>query len=161
MPVTYDPIATQTLTTATATVTFSSIPQTYTDLVLVAQMRLTNGTQPVMMRFNGDSGTNYSITRIYGSGSSSPSDRYPNQDGIDCAYVSNSNWNIVNHSIQSYSNTTTFKTMLGRWNDSAYTFAQVGLWRNTSAITTISLTPIAGDTHISGSTFTLYGIKAA
>jgi hypothetical protein len=162
MPTTYEPIATQTLISTATSVTFSSIPQTYTDLFLVTQMRLTTGPNLIFLRFNGDTGNNYSVTRIYGTGSSALSDRYANQSGIDCAYVRNSDWNIANHSIQNYSNTTTTnKTTVGRWGDSAYTFAMIGLWRNTSAITSISLTPNASDTFVSGSIFTLYGIKAA
>jgi hypothetical protein len=161
MPTTYEPIATQTLETATATVTFNSVPQTYTDLVIVAQMRLTSGPQLIFLRFNSDAGSNYSVTRIYGSGSSAVSDRYSNQLGIDCAFIPSTDWGIANINIQNYSNSTTHKTVLDRWNTSSFTVFLSGLWRNTAAITSIVLVPNAGATFVSGSTFTLYGIKAA
>jgi hypothetical protein len=64
--------------------------------------------------------------------------------------------NIIN-----YSNTTTYKTLLGRGNTSASRIqATVGLWRSTSAINRIDLN-IQGDNFAVGSTFTLYGIAAA
>jgi hypothetical protein len=66
----------------------------------------------------------------------------------------------MRHNIQNYSNSTTYKTTLGRWDDSAaFTLLQSGTWLNTNAITSMSLT--VADTFVAGSTFTLYGIKAA
>jgi hypothetical protein len=68
---------------------------------------------------------------------------------------------IIN--IQNYSNTTTYKTALLRSNLATGTYpgvdAFVGLWRSTSAITSITILP-ASNNLLSGSTFTLYGIKA-
>jgi hypothetical protein len=161
MAKTYEPISTQSLGTATATVTFSSIPQTYTDLVIVSQMQLTTGSQAIFLRFNSDSANNYSVTRVYSDGSTATSDRFATQPGIDSSYVSNTSRTIANINIQNYSNSSTYKTVLGRWNSSAFTVIIAGLWRNTNAITSLTLTPNGSDTFISGSTFTLYGIKAA
>jgi len=163
MAVTYEPVNTTTLTSAAASVTFSSIPATYTDLYLVAQMQNTGSLQRIDLRFNSDSGSNYSVTRVYGSGSTAVSDRFANASGIDIAYVATSGWCIANHSIMNYANTTTYKSIVGRWNsegNSGYTVGLVGLWRSTAAITSIALIP-AGVNFASGSTFTLYGIKAA
>ena len=159
----YKVISTQTLGSAAASVTFSSIPQTYTDLVLVSQIQNTGSLQRIDLRFNSDSGSNYSITRIYGSGSAVSSDRFTGASGIDIAYVATSGWCIANHSIMNYANTTTYKSIVGRWNsegNSGYTTALVGLWRNTAAITSMVLTPL-GVNFATGSTFALYGIKAA
>lgn len=159
---TYEPIATTTLTSATASVSFGSIPQTYTDLVIVSQMQLTTGSQAVFLRFNSDDSANYSVTRVYGNGSTATSDRFSSQTGgIDISYISNSAWTIANTNIQNYSNSTTYKTVLGRWGSSAFTTLIAGLWRSTNVITSLTLTPYGSDTFISGSTFTLYGIKAA
>lgn len=160
MAATFTPIASITLGATTASVTFSSIPQTYTDLILVSQTRLTTNTRAMQMTFNSDSGTNYSVTRVYGNGSTVTSDRFSTQPFIDSAFISTSNWNISRHNIQNYSNSTTNKTVLGRWDDSAaFTVLQCGLWRNTNAITSISLS--VTDTFIVGSTFNLYGILGA
>jgi hypothetical protein len=61
-----------------------------------------------------------------------------------------------------YSNTTTYKTVLLRSNNaSAITVATVGLWRSTSAINTIKIYADGAAVFSVGSTFTLYGIKAA
>jgi hypothetical protein len=161
MAATYTPIASITVGTATNSVTFSSIPQTYTDLVVVSQMQLTTGSQLIFLRFNSDGGTNYSVTRIYGDGSSATSDRYTSQSGIDSSYVSNTARTIANINIQNYSNSTTNKSVLGRWNSSSFTTLLAGLWRNTNAITSVTLTANGSDTFIAGSTFNLYGILGA
>jgi len=60
MPSTYTPIATNTLASVSTGVTFSSIPSTYTDLVLVINYRLDGtGTGAAgALRFNSDSGSN-------------------------------------------------------------------------------------------------------
>jgi len=164
---TYTPIATTTLGSSQTTVTFSSISGTYTDLVLVASMKTVTGPYQPILRFNSDSGSNYSSTVIRGDGSSASSGRHSNQDGIyavpgpGIGTVGNYLPWIIN--IQNYSNTTTNKTVLHRFNNaSSIVVAGVGLWRNTAAITTVSLTAEvnSGDFQ-SGSTFTLYGIQAA
>lgn len=163
MTVTYDKIASQTLGSNTATVTFSSISGSYTDLIVIADGNST-GSNNIQLRFNNDSGTNYSQTRLYGDGSTAASDRHSNQTSIPfVAGTVNSTTLRANYiaQIQNYSNTTTFKTALIRSNSSSlYVMAVVGLYRSTSAITRIDL--ICGDaaSFRSGSTFTLYGIKA-
>ena len=82
MPATYQPIETQTVSgTSTSTVTFSSIPQTYTDLVLVSAITQSADVSNYL-RFNSDTGTNYSRTRLVGTGSSATSVRGTNDVGI-------------------------------------------------------------------------------
>jgi hypothetical protein len=64
--------------------------------------------------------------------------------------------------INNYSNSTTYKTVLARGNAATNLVeAFVGLWRNTNAITSISIICQNSKNFGSGSTFTLYGIKAA
>ena len=171
MAITYEPIATTTLGTAAATVTFSSIPGTYTDLVLV--MRVTNsssGSLAVLTTFNNDTGSNYSVTRVYGNGSTATSDRFSSATAIDAGYMPGSNGTgpgTIIANIMNYSNTTTDKTVLDRWESEAaasgsrYVVAVVGLWRSTSAITEIDLGLNGAGDFTSGSTFTLYGIASA
>ena len=62
MPNTYEPIATNTLGSAASSVTFSSIPSTYTDLIVVMNYANSTGLADVFFRFNGDTGSNYSDT---------------------------------------------------------------------------------------------------
>jgi hypothetical protein len=165
MAKTYEPIATQTIGSAAANVTFSSIPGTYTDLILVSVPIVTAATT-FGVYFNGSTATNYSATIITGNGSSAVSTRVGNQTEIRISYAATSRTTNVSNiitQIQNYSNATTNKTLLSRDNSgSEGTGAIVGLWRSTAAITSITIIPISGGTIINtGSIFTLYGIKAA
>ena len=161
---TYEKIEAKSLGSNTTSVTFSSIPSTYTDLVLIANTRLVSsgsGTN-YLVTFNGDTGSNYSITYVTGNGTSASSGRASNQTFMDTAYMpSNSVLGVIKYSINNYANTTTYKTLLSRSDQAdAGVFAYVGLWRSTAAITSMTIAGGASNI-ISGSTFTLYGIKAA
>ena len=166
MPKTYEPIATTTLTAGTATVTFSSIPATYTDVVAVVHA-ISDGTfANFNVRVNGDTGSNYSRTRLSGNGTSATSARATSQTSFflaDVSGISNTGRSFYIVNFMNYANTTTYKSVLNRTNtvngnagDGVELHAQ--LWRSTSAINEISF--LVSD-FASGSTFTLYGIKAA
>jgi hypothetical protein len=160
MPKTYTPIATQTINTSTATVIFSSIPSTYTDLILVANLVDTSTNQIAIQVGNGsiDTANNYSDTRLIGSGSSASSARTSAASYIYSG-ISSTVPGVCLFNFQNYSNTTTFKTILNRTGHANYYLgASVGLWRSTAAINTIQ---VYGFTNILGSTFTLYGILKA
>lgn len=167
MTATYDSIATTTLGSAQTTVTFNSISGSYTDIVIVANVKtLTAPYQPIL-RFNSDSGTNYSATAVSGNGSTAVSSRHTNQNGIYANPGAGVGGTVGNFmpwiiSVQNYSNTTTNKTVIARFNNpDAIVNGLVGMWRNTNAITSISLVAESGSGDFqSGSTFTLYGIKA-
>jgi len=164
---TYTPLSTQTLSASATSVTFTGIPQTYTDIVAVLNMKATSGsTSGVGMRFNNDSASNYSFTYLNGNGSTAVSARNSNQAGIS---VGPTNFAITEAAntfspsvvhIQNYANTTTNKTAISRGNNAANgVAATVGLWRNTAAINRIDFYMFAGNFD-TGSTFTLYGIGA-
>jgi hypothetical protein len=157
---TYTPIATTTLGSAAATVTFSSIPGTYTDLILVADTVNASGADNFLLNFNSDTGSNYSVTRLNGNGTSASSSRGTNQTILQCGEVySTRSTTIVQ--ILNYSNSTTYKTTLTRQNNAgAGVNANVNLWRSTAAITTI-LISTSSYNFSAGSQFTLYGIQAA
>ena len=166
MPATYEPIATQTLSSGATSVTFNSISGSYSDLVLVSSAQGTNATDTFTLIFNGDTGSNYSITRLYGLGSGSgASNRYTSQPNMAIGdYMPDSTYFFpVIAQIQNYSNSTTYKTVLSRVNaPDNFVGAIVGLWRNTAAITSITIRESAGAVNLkAGSTFTLYGIAAA
>ena len=161
---TYTPLATQTLGSAAASVTFSSISGAYTDLVLV--MRYSNASaDSSFLRFNSDSGSNYSTTYLYGNGTTAGSTRESNYSlaylDIFTSNASGDNQiSIVN--IMNYANTTTYKTLINRnSHPEKGVSATVSLWRNTAAITTVYLANGSGGNFATGSTFTLYGIAAA
>lgn len=162
MPITYTPIAAQTLTSNQTTISFTSIPATYTDLILVFYANAT--TDPGIdfaINFNSDTASNYSRTYILGNGTTTTSGRNSNASnyapgGIypNCQYAIH---------IFNYANTTTFKTAIARVSVlTEYAASTVGLWRKTpEAINRIDITTSVASNIKSGSTFTLYGIKAA
>ena len=165
MPATYEPIATTTLSSNQTSYTFSSIPATYTDLVLICNFKNSVGAGYWgQLQFNGDTGSNYSTTVLDGNGTSATSYRYSNENvgvRIGGTTTANNNPSIVN--IMNYANTTTYKTQITRYSDAsraAQAFAS--LWRSTAAINSIKIQIESATADIvAGSTFTLYGIKAA
>lgn len=161
MAVTYEPIGTQTVSgTSTVTVSFTSIPSTYTDLVLVASF--TESVDAVaLLRFNSDTGANYSRTSLRGNGTTADTTISSGQTYINFAFGTLNSLTTVIWNIFDYANTTTFKSCVSRNNTTSDSLgATVGLWRSTSAITTVSYTANSGYV-VAGSTFALYGIKAA
>jgi hypothetical protein len=160
MPSTYTPIATQTLGSAAASVTFSSISGAYTDLKIVYATTASSSAVNYL-RFNSDTGSNYSRTFYYGDGTGTASGRETNITGIYTPFTMSTaiTTNIID--IMNYSNTTTNKTCLVRSGaTNNIVGAGVCLWRSTAAITSISIFCDAAN-FVTGSTFTLYGIKAA
>jgi hypothetical protein len=160
---TYVALDTYTVTgSSVASFTFSSIPGTYTDLVVVMSGGVVaTGTQSFSMRLNGDSTSLYSDTQLDGDGSTAASYRDSNANQMFVGLASGSGQTNNIFQIMNYSNTTTFKTVLGRGNyPGGYLRAAVGLYRSTSAITSVTL--INTSTNISvGTTFSLYGIAAS
>jgi hypothetical protein len=158
---TYSLIASNTLGSAAADVTFSSIPATFTDLILVTQHTCATGSNnQLAIRPNSDSSYIYSRTFLTGDGSTASSSRFTGEQAIFPSYVGN-NTDLTNVITQfmDYSNTTTFKTILSRTNAANYPRAQVTLWRSTTAITSLYIYPYSG-TFATGSVFKLYGIQA-
>ena len=166
MAATYEPIATNTLGVDTATVTFSSIPQTYTDLVIVCNVTRSGSPSGgyFSIRYNSDSATNYSSVLLYGDGASSASLRVTSESSgrIGNASGAAGSWSPTIVHIMNYTNTTTFKTSVSRMNATGvYVGSYASTWRKTpEAINSISIFNDIGNFYAS-STFTLYGIKAA
>jgi hypothetical protein len=168
---TYVAIATQTLSSAAASVTFSSISGAYTDLV-VSMSLLANGTSNnsdgLRFQLNGDTASNYSATWLSNSSSSAISSRESSATKGRCGNISQTTNDVGTAIVQflNYSNSTTYKTVLGRsgnlnTNGDSNVFTSVSLWRSTSAITQIVFSSSGSANFPIGSTFTLYGIAAA
>ena len=167
---TYESIATTTLSSAALNVTFTSIPGTYTDLVVVCDNLFSaSGTPNLRVLFNTDTASNYSVTVLEANGITAYSVRQSSISGIDLGYYtslySTSASTIPNNAIinvMGYSNSTTYKSLIAR-SGSGYTGTNlnVGLWRNTAAITSVRISNSSAVNFTSGSTFSLYGIKAA
>lgn len=160
---TYEPVANYTVSSAQSSYTFSSISQSYTDLVLVISGQASTSDAIFLQVGNGsvDTGSNYSRTFARGTGSAATSGRATAATGMFVLDASTSTqFNLVN-SFQNYSNATTYKTILTRANNtSGATWALVNLWRSTSAINTIKIYMGSANFAV-GTQFTIYGIAAA
>lgn len=168
MPATYEPLASQTLSTSAADVTFSSIPGTYTDLIIAFMVQSTGaaGSSGGTMRINSDSGSNYSHTFLYGTGSAAGSIRGSGDRMRVFGDIPTTNFQVGRIHVMSYANTSVNKTVLVEYGSavSGDTVGRiVGLWRSTSAITSLTLysNDAGADSFASGSTFSLFGVKAA
>jgi hypothetical protein len=166
MTITYDRIATNTLSSATASVTFSSIPSTYTDLVLASScLGQTNTSYIECVRFNSDTNNNYSNVFAGGyvssaGGNTNTNVSYIFVNHLNGYFTTGNPMTAITH-IQNYSNTSIQKIALSRGGGAATDVAMMaGLWRNTSAINSITIFFQSSTDLQAGSTFTLYGIKA-
>jgi hypothetical protein len=163
MASTYSPIQTQTLGSNQSTVTLSSIPSTYTDLILVVNAKWSTTNGNCLVRFNGDSASNYNYLRLSTNGSVTASATGNNQSslvnlfdienptttlGFFMFYIKD--YASTNNKVAWYSHNTTTDN-LKRY---------IAQWRSSSTINSISFTN-DNATCVTGSTFTLYGIKAA
>jgi hypothetical protein len=160
---TYTPLATVTLGSSASSVTFSSIPATYRDLVLVYNFL---GSTSAFTNFivNSDSTANKSRVRMIGGPGTSPFTDSSSTDGDFYTGVLNTTQRtsgIVE--LMDYSATDKHKTFLLRWGEfqsgnqvvNAYAYR----WPSTSAITSINCRTSSGNFAI-GATFNLYGIEA-
>lgn len=171
MAATYEPIATTTLGSAAASITFSSIPATYTDLRLV-MVGTTSASDWSFVRFNGDTGssTAYSATKLYGDGTTAASANISSysrlQLGDTILGIGTSTTIPVMNTLDLFSYAgSTYKTGLvttsGDLNGTGYLYRSVALYRSTSAISSMVISNASGSNFSIGFTATLYGIKAA
>lgn len=172
---TYEKIDTNLLTSAVGSFAFTSIPGTYTDLIIMTSIQGQSNGANVQIWFNNDgAGTAYSNTVLYSASSTAYSGRTTNaakinfgtNGGMPFQNANQFGTNIWN--IQNYSNATTYKTVFGtsRSPNGGYLNAQeldsaVGIWRNTAPITQINIGIDNSKLMQPGSRFTIYGIKAA
>ena len=166
---TYTPIATFTASGSVSDYEFTSIPGTYTDLVIVCQGRTANSVseQAIQVYLNNDFSGLGSFTELRGDGSSATSSQTTGTSGIRVGYFAGASAasGVVGQcifSVMNYANTTTNKTLIARGGvASSSTTSAVGLFRSTSAITRVGMATFGAGNYVAGSTFTLYGISAA
>lgn len=167
MAITYEPIATQTLASAAASITFSSIPATYTDLKMIFVGLGTTAGTGVTLTFNSDTGANYSSVYLQGNGTDAASATNSGNAAITVASVNTTlrtaNQLLLEINFFSYTGATN-KTLLslasGNNDTNGGTLSVVGLWRNTAVINTITIAS-SSSTFAANATATLYGIKNA
>jgi hypothetical protein len=158
---TYEALDTKTLSSAAASITFTSIPQTYTDLVIVCNGSPASGASGIIT-INGDTSGSYSHIFLTGYSGGVASGKTVDVTPSNC-FLGGNIIGIGNDSVwqlhfMNYSNTTTNKTVLSRLANSVGNDASVLLYRNTAAITSITIQPQNSINWNSGATFTMYGI---
>lgn len=165
-------IESQTLGSSQASVTLGSggsLPQTYKTLKLLVSVRHDGGSGiQIGYRFNGDTGSNYSRRLVFGDGSTSASASGASETYARFAFTSdstgtantfgNAELNIPNYA--GSTNKATSSDGVGENNATlAYQGLHAGLWSTTAAITSITVVLAGTGNLLSGSTFTLYGLK--
>lgn len=174
MATTYELISSSVLTATTQSVTFSSIPQTYTDLVLRLSYRTSAsglfGSNPAI-RFNADATSNYSYTNVDGNGTSASSTQ---EVDINALYMQSSDsagntadtFTSTEVYIPNYTGTAKKPISIFKAAEQNATAAEMhvfaSLYEGTSAISTILIGPssnIVSNNFVTGSSFYLYGIK--
>jgi hypothetical protein len=169
MPSTYTLIASNTLSSSAASVTFSSIPNTFTDLVLKVSARGTvAGTVSFIIRPNSSSASEYSRTALFGTGSSAGSFRNSNSGAL-LAYANPSDstastFSSIEFYFANYTASTTKPissiVMMENNATAAEMYVLAQLWNNTTAISSLLIDASgSGGNFASGSSFFLYGIK--
>jgi len=152
---TYTPIATTTLASSASSVTFSSIDQSYGDLVLVFD-GITDTGGSFRFYFNSDTGTNYSYVRAFGNGSTAGTDSATESGGRATAGTLSNNSNVIIQ-IMDYAVTDKHKSVIARANTTSVAMLAVR-WADTSAITDIELDADSSAVFQTGTTFSLFGI---
>ncbi len=151
---TYIALATTTLSSTVSSVTFSSIPNTYRDLVLVVRGQ-TSSTAGASIQFNGDTGTNYSVGFMFATGTTKQSEQYTSQTSIGIGAFQPNGINI--HHIMDYSATNKHKMVLVRRDTDSYVVAGVGRWLSNTAINSVRFN---ATNMTSGTVLSLYGIAS-
>jgi hypothetical protein len=162
-------IETKTLGSAAASIEFTSIPQTYTDLVILLSGRctLSAANYSFLLNFNGDGGSNYTQRRLYGAGSGTPQTDGATNNTIPAtinggAETANTFSNYQFY-LPNYSGSTTKSVSMDGVTENngtlAYQFLGAYLWNNTNGISTVTFTLNGvANTWVAGSTISLYGI---
>jgi hypothetical protein len=160
-------IETKTLGTAAASIEFTSIPQTFTDLVILVSGRTTGAgvSQDLFARFNGDSGANYTMRRLIGNGASASSDSNT-ADGVVrlgqvCASGATANTfgntaSYIPNYTGSTSKSVSSDSVLENNATTAFQFIIAGIYTPTTAISSVTL--LSFDNFAIGSTASLYGV---
>jgi hypothetical protein len=166
MPVTYEPIATQTLASTSTLITFSSVPSTYTDLQIIVLCQGDVASALNVLLNNDNTAGNYSWLKMIGNGSAAQSANNNSRGnlsfGIDNGIPTSTSFALCLINLFSYTSTDKFKSVIGQWSSNSETETTTQLWKSTSAVNRVDLRIGGGTANFSvGTTVTLYGIKAA
>ena len=165
---TYTKITSYTVPSAQGTISLTGIPSTYTDLTLIGAGGTTANDTSILVTFNNDTGANYATSLGYTNTSTSATNNYTSKTAVYFGYFAGLNstyqWTGTLN-IYQYTNSNWYKQVMIRSTSAAgSTYKGLeygsGTWLSTSTINRIDLVA-NGSTFITGTIFTLYGIKAA
>jgi hypothetical protein len=159
---TYTLIDSEVLASAAASVTFTSIPADYRDLILVWDYLGSGGIASAQIQFNGDTASNYNLVRMTGNGSTTASAALSARTAIFLSIfdATTTERSLGLIQVMDYSATDKNKTVLCRANvASAGVQATAGRWANNSAVSSLTVST-GSNSYAAGSTFYLYGIEA-
>ena len=154
---TYTPIASITLGSSASSVTFSSIPQDYRDLIITVEGSISSGAQEGRFEFNGDT-TEANTTSVFMNGDGSSATSFTSNHFT--FFYTDKSFYIVQ--VMDYSATDKHKSILSRGSrETSFTRAGAARWANTSAVTSILMRPnnVSVD-WASGTKFALWGIAS-
>jgi len=169
---TYTLISSNVLSSTAASVTFSSIPATYTDLVLrISSRNSSTGDFQHWINFNSDTGTTYSATWMYGTGAAANSTSVFDNIRLRAGYIDSDSTTsntfcsteiyIPNYTVSASKPISVFgATENNAASDRTLISAWATLWRNNATISTIAIAASSGN-YVLGSSFYLYGISNA
>lgn len=169
----YELIQSQILSASQASITFDSIPGTYKHLQIRAvarSARADNNRTPLRITLNGDTGSNYSYHSLWGTGSIVQGDSGTSSAFMQVAYmIPDNDSGLANNfgagiiDILDYTNTNKNTSIISfggnksRFNQDVQ--LDSGSWRNTAVVTSVNLYAANGFNFVSGSRFSIYGIK--
>ena len=172
MPTTYQLISSTTVGSGgAANIEFTSIPATYTDLCVLASIRSnrSGSTSNLTVKFNGST-SGYSRQELYGDGSSAGASSASSTSAFEYIYIPAASATASTFSnmllyIPNYAGSSNKSFSIDNVQENnttaAYTQLEAGLWSNTAAITSVTLTEQYGSNLSQYSTATLYGIKSS
>lgn len=165
---TYVALASTSLSSTSSAISFTSISQAYTDLVIVASMRLSAGsTGHLCFNATSPSGTSYEILYFSGNGSAFQSKDIANGASVRLGEVygsgiNSTNFTVMIASIGDYAATNKFKSVIVNYAEVADEISLTGgTWHDTSAITSIGITSGSTGHFVTGCSFSIYGIARA
>jgi hypothetical protein len=174
-PSSYESIATAVGTGSNSSITFSSIPSTYTSLQIRILTKATrtgsSGTNDGFLQFNGDTGSNYSYHYLIGDGSSPSAAGGASQTSMRIARIDQSSFSGLTNmmavgviDIHDYASTTKAKTVryitgndTNNVGDGQVNLGSGG-WFSTSAVNQVSIF-VSGTSFTTSTVISLYGIK--
>lgn len=167
MAITYNAIATVTTGSLTTSISLSSIPSSYTDLVVIMTGSMAAGANTIYVRINGDTNTNYQTIYMSSNGSSrTAAVGSLRNDGVSFGnfaygYTANTPFLVQAH-FNNYAQSTYSKTVLSKWSQGSNAVEYSGnRWTQTGAISSLEIRNNGGHNFNIGTTVTIYGITKA